>query len=134
MTDYGDKTMKTLYLAGAALAFAAVPAAADHHGQETPAVETQATTATPAPRFVRSEVTQTTPADYKSAEGEDLPICSEGQTDGCINSWEANKTGNRPLEYWPGRPASEIEGSLPATKAEFDSMNKDDADDSEEPE
>ena len=38
------------------------------------------------------------------------------QQDGCINSWAKNKTGNRPLEYWPGKPASEIPEKLPATK------------------
>ncbi|MBX7492978.1 hypothetical protein K3163_07135 [Qipengyuania sp. 1NDW9] len=124
--------MKTLYLAGAALAFAAVPAAADHHAQAEATTETQAevSTETPAPRFVRSEVTQTTPAGYAAASDGELPVCNEGQQDGCINSWEANKTGTRPLEYWPGRPASEIDEPLPATQAEFESMQKveDDAD------
>ena len=88
---------------------------------------TAATTASgmTAPRFVRSEVTQTTPAGYKaSGSGNDLPICKQGQQDGCINGWEKNKTGNRPLEYWPGRPASEIDGPLPATRPA--SMNTDD--------
>lgn len=128
--------MKTLYLAGAALAFASAPVAADHHGQEKAKAmsEAQDTSAAPAMRFVSSPVVQTTPADAGPPPDGELPICSEDAQDNCINSWEANKTGNRPLEYWPGRPASEIEGSLPATKAEFDSMNKDDADDSEEPE
>ena len=83
-----------------------------------------ASASTQAPRFVRSEVSQTTPAGYKAAAGEDLPVCTADQQDGCINSWEKNKTGNRPLEYWPGRPASEINGPLPATQAEYDSMAK----------
>ena len=82
------------------------------------------TSATPQPRFVRSEVSQTTPSGYKAADSEDLPVCAEGQQDGCINSWEKNGTGNRPIDYWPGRPASEIDGPLPATQAEFDSMTK----------
>ena len=121
--------MKTLYLAGAALAFAAVPAAADHHASGEQHAQADTTAATPAPRFVRSEVTQTTPAGYKAAEGEELPVCAEGQQDGCINSFEKNGTGNRPLQYWPGRPASEIDKPLPATKAEFDSMEAAEADD-----
>ncbi len=84
----------------------------------TTARTTAATTTTaPAPRFVRNEVTQTTPAGYKAAaSGDDLPVCTPDQQDGCINSWEKNKTGTRPLEYWPGRPASEIDGPLPATR------------------
>ena len=124
--------MKTLYLAGAALAFAAVPAAADHHSQGQATMETQAevSSETPAPRFVRSEVTQTTPAGYAAASDGELPVCTEDQQDGCINSFEKNGTGTRPLEYWPGRPASEIDEPLPATQAEFESMQKveDDAD------
>ena len=86
---------------------------------------TAATTTSPAPRFVSSEVTQTTPAGYKAAgSGDDLPVCTPKQQDGCINSWEKNKTGNRPLEYWPGRPASEIDEPLPATRPA--NMNDDD--------
>ena len=73
------------------------------------------------PRFVRSEVTQTTPAGYRAASnGDDLPVCTPRQQDGCINSWEKNRTGNRPLEYWPGRPASEIDEPLPATRPDSD--------------
>ena len=73
------------------------------------------------PRFVRGEVIQTTPAGYQAtANGDDLPICKAGQQDGCINGWEKNKTGNRPLEYWPGRPASEIDEPLPATRPDSD--------------
>ncbi|MBX7480990.1 hypothetical protein [Qipengyuania qiaonensis] len=71
---------------------------------------------TPAPRFVSKEVTQTTPAGYAAASGEEVPVCKGEQQDGCINSWDKNKTGNRPLEYWPGKPASEIDEPLPATK------------------
>ena len=86
---------------------------------------TAVTTTSPAPRFVRGEVTQTTPAGYKAAaSGDDLPVCTPKQQDGCINGWEKNKTGNRPLEYWPGRPASEIDGPLPATRpADMDDDN-----------
>ena len=43
----------------------------------------------------------------------DLPICKPNQQDGCINGWEKNRTGNRPLNYWPGKPASEIPGKKP---------------------
>ncbi len=75
-----------------------------------------ASASTSEPRFVSNEVTQSTPAEYTAASGENLPVCSAQQQDGCINSWAKNKTGNRPLEYWPGKPASEIEGKLPAKK------------------
>lgn len=66
------------------------------------------------PRMVSGEVTQTTPAVAR-ASGE-YPLCSKTVTDGCINPREAGKNyGNRPLGYWPGKPASEIPGSKPQT-------------------
>ena len=80
------------------------------------ATEAASSASTAGPRFVSREVTQSTPASYSKASGEDLPVCTPNQQDGCINSWEKNGTGNRPLEYWPGRPASEISeerGTLP---------------------
>ncbi|MFW2351254.1 hypothetical protein [Qipengyuania sp.] len=80
------------------------------------ATTASASASTADPRFVSKEVTQTTPAAYKSASGDDLPVCKGDQQDGCINSWAKNKTGNRPLEYWPGKPASEMDGKLPAEK------------------
>jgi len=87
----------------------------------TTASATASTTSSASPRFVRNEVIQTTPANYQAtANGDDLPICTAGQQDGCINGWEKNKTGNRPLEYWPGRPASEIDEPLPATRPDTD--------------
>lgn len=78
------------------------------------------TASTAGPRFVRSEVVQTTAADAGMPDGE-MPICSDRQQDNCINAWEAGKRGPgvaRPLEYWPGRPASEIDEPLPATRPE----------------
>lgn len=88
------------------------------NGTATPARSAASTAG--GPRFVRSEVVQTTPARTPAADGE-LPICSQDAQDNCINAWEAGKRGpgvNRPLEYWPGRPASEIDEPLPATRPE----------------
>ena len=68
----------------------------------------------PAPmiEYVSGETVQPTPDDLGPPAG-NVPICKNGQEDNCINSWEANRTGNRPINYWPGRPASEIDGPLP---------------------
>lgn len=77
-----------------------------------------ATASTSDPRFVSNAVVQTTPADPGPPTG-DLPICSPNQQDNCINAWEAGKRGPgvaRPLNYWPGKPASEIPGKKPAEK------------------
>ena len=84
----------------------------------TAATTASTSTGAPAPKFVSREVTQTTPAGYKAASGEDMPVCKGDMQDGCINSWQKNKTGTRPLDYWPGKPASEIDGPLPAKKPE----------------
>jgi len=56
--------------------------------------------------MVAGEVVQTTPA-ATNAKGE-YPLCSKTVTDSCINPREAGKNyGNRPLDHWPGQPASE---------------------------
>ena len=92
------------------------PAATAPAATATTATTAAASASTAGPRFVSKEVTQATPSGYAAASGEDVPVCKGDQQDGCINSWEKNKTGNRPLEYWPGKPASEIDEPLPATK------------------
>lgn len=61
---------------------------------------------TAGPRFVSRAVTEALPAGYKEAKGNDLPVCKPNQQTDCINSWAKNKTGTRPLNYWPGKPAS----------------------------
>ena len=62
-------------------------------------------------QFVKSEVVQQTPGDTNAntsaLQSGDLPICKKGQQDGCINGWEKGKKGPRPLDHWPGQPASE---------------------------
>ncbi len=65
------------------------------------------------PRFVSTPMVQPI-SDTPAPTGDDLPICTPNQQDNCINSFEANGTGTRPLNYWPGRPASEIDTPLPA--------------------
>ena len=52
----------------------------------------------------RQAVLETTPAPQK-----DYPVCSATVTDGCIQPREAGMNyGNRPLDYWPGKPASQM--------------------------
>ena len=44
-------------------------------------------------------------------------ICNEERQDSCINPRDAGLNfGNRELEYWPGKPASEIDGPIPPTR------------------
>lgn len=66
----------------------------------------------PVINYVSNETVQPTPDDQGPPPG-DVPICKPAEEDNCINSWEANRTGNRPINYWPGRPASEIDEPLP---------------------
>jgi hypothetical protein len=43
------------------------------------------------------------------AEPRAYPVCSRSVHDECVNPREAGRGyGNRPLGYWPGRPASEM--------------------------
>ena len=65
--------------------------------------------------YVSQEMVQQVPKEEEPKTG-DLPICKKDEQTNCINSWEANKTGNRPINYWPGRPASEIKEPLPLNK------------------
>lgn len=63
---------------------------------------------TASPRFVSGEVTQTTPAATNNGT---YPPCRGTLQDSCVNPREAGLNyGNRPLNRWPGRPASEIPG------------------------
>lgn len=69
-------------------------------------------------RFVSNAVVQTTPGDAGPPPA-DPPICNKGQTDNCINAWEAGKRGpgvTRPLDHWPGKPASEMPGKMPMNR------------------
>ena len=60
-----------------------------------------ATTAAGPMQFVRKETTQpvAASADTAALASGDLPVCKKGQQDGCINSWEKNKKGTKPLSY-----------------------------------
>jgi len=53
-------------------------------------------------------------------------VCTPDNQDSCVNAREIGlDQGNRPIGYWPGKPASEIEGDLPLEKpAEPDETNK----------
>jgi hypothetical protein len=66
-------------------------------------------------QFVKREMVQPVAenADTAALASGDLPVCKPNQQDGCINGWEKNRKGNKPLSYWPGKPASEIPGKKP---------------------
>lgn len=66
-------------------------------------------------QFVKREMAQPVAgsADAAALQSGDLPVCKPNQQDGCINGWEKNRKGNKPLSYWPGKPASEIPGKKP---------------------
>jgi len=67
------------------------------------------------PQFVSNEMVQDTPND-RMTPGE-YPPCRGDRQDSCINPREAGLDyGNRPLDYWPGRPASQIDRPLPASQ------------------
>ena len=48
-----------------------------------------------------------------------VDVCTPERTDGCVNPAEIGlDQGNRPIDYWPGKPASEIDEPLPAEQAD----------------
>ena len=52
-----------------------------------------------------------------AAQTGEYPPCRGDVQDSCVNPREAGLNyGNRPLDYWPGRPASEIDGPMPANR------------------
>ena len=90
----------------AQLAGATPSANASTTAQTATTAATMASTA--GPRWVSNAVVQNVSAD---APPPNPPICNKGQTDNCINAWEAGKRGanvTRPLDHWPGKPASEM--------------------------
>jgi len=49
-------------------------------------------------------------ASPMGAEPRAYPLCSRTITDECVNPREAGRNhGNRPLNYWPGRPAGKAD-------------------------
>jgi hypothetical protein len=58
-------------------------------------------------RFVSNEMVQNAPAPHNG----EYPVCTANMQDNCMNPWEAGQRGRgvtKPLEYWPGEPASEM--------------------------
>lgn len=96
-----------------------VTAATTATGATADTAATVMSTSSPAPvgnmQFVKREMTQPVQAsaDAAALASGDLPVCKADQQDGCINSYEKTGKGTRPLNYWPGKPASEIAGSKP---------------------
>lgn len=59
--------------------------------------------------FVSNAVVQDIATPAHSGE---YPVCTSDHDDHCINAWAAGERGpdvNRPLNYWPGQPASEMQ-------------------------
>ncbi len=98
--------MKTLLATAAALTIAA--------GMSTPATA-QSTTSkgfTVTAKNAKGQATQV------SKDGQTYNVCMGDVQDSCINPREAGlKWGNWPVGYWPGKPASQIDGPLPAERS-----------------
>ena len=56
--------------------------------------------------------------DVVKVDGYTMKVCKGDVTDGCINPQDAGfDWGGKEIDYWPGKPASEIEGKLPEHEA-----------------
>lgn len=102
--------MKRVLVAVAALAMAAPAFAQDAEatGQEEarPKAEVVSVGEDGRPEIVR-------------IEGREYRVCKGDENDGCINPRDAGfDWGGKELDYWPGRPASEIDEPLPGHKPE----------------
>jgi hypothetical protein len=94
----------SLFLASG-LAIIAAPALADHHEdaekEQKQQVEVVSVDEDGRPAVVR-------------IDGFEVAICRGERTDGCINPRDAGlDEGGTEINYWPGRPASEIDEPLP---------------------
>ena len=55
--------------------------------------------------------------DVVKVDGYTMKVCKGDVQDGCINPQDAGfDWGGKEIDYWPGKPASEIEGKLPEHK------------------
>lgn len=100
--------MKSILYAAftAALATAATPALADNHSTKAKSPEVIETNSQGKATKVR-------------IDGQVYDVCMKDDQDGCINPRAAGlKWGARPLDYWPGKPASQIDEPLPVNKPE----------------
>lgn len=73
---------------------------------ETP-TRAAATTMSGGIRWVSNPVVQQIPPPHQG----EYPICKSDADDNCMNPWAAGLRGpnvERPLQYWPGKPASEM--------------------------
>jgi len=101
--------MNRTLVSAAALLFAA-PAIAAHH--EKPAEEAEAR-----PKVEVVSVGEDGKPDVVRVDGYEMKVCKGDVTDGCINPQDAGfDWGGTEINYWPGRPASEIDGKLPVDK------------------
>ena len=110
--------MKTKLLTIAALAGAiAMPAVAQGQAAVEPAPVSETAPAAPAAKPAIAVVSRGSDGlpEVVSIDGQTYKVCKGEVQDSCINPRTAGLNfGARDLQYWPGRPASEIDTPLPA--------------------
>ncbi len=108
------KTVLSIAMASAAACVAAMPLSA----QEDPARETSPEAEqTGAVEIVKRG--EDGRAEIVRIDGFEVAVCKDGRTDSCINPRDAGLDwGGKEIDYWPGKPASEIEEPLPESKPE----------------
>ena len=99
MKKFVTATLASACAASFAMA-ASMPANADDHMKK---MDTKAETPVPVERNARGKVTKVRIGDKV------YDVCMTFEQDSCINPRAAGLNwGNRPLGYWPGKPASEM--------------------------
>lgn len=110
-----QKSIMLAMSALAALGLAAAPASAKPRKWHKPMREAAAAEQMPKAEVVERDAKGH--ATKVSIDGKEYAVCSATVTDSCIQPRAAGLNwGNTPIDYWPGKPASEIPGKLPVTK------------------
>jgi len=98
--------MNRILIAAAALAVAGPALAAE----DAPAAEAK-------PKVEVVSVGEDGKPDVVRVEGFEMKVCKGDVKDGCINPQDAGfDWGGTEINYWPGKPASEIDEKLPVDK------------------
>lgn len=110
----GEKVLKGSMLAAAAtLAATSAQAEPTSSANDEKATSQQETTP-------KAEIVKRGPdgkAEIVRIEGREYPVCKGEAVDGCINPRDAGLNwGDKEIDYWPGKPASQIEEPLPVNR------------------
>lgn len=109
-----SKTVRTMSLGAALICHSATMAQAEPAAPVSPDQQAEQSGQTP-----KAEIVKRGPdgkAEIVRIEGREYPVCKGEAVDGCINPRDAGLDwGDKEIDYWPGKPASQIDEQLPVS-------------------